>query len=601
MVQLAEAALDATNAAYSEDAIDDFFPTDTGAIEPPPIRSWEAAVELANIYQNHRDCQPLPLFHRESFVSTFPNRPLEVVYAVLAGALRFAGRAPRRIRLESVPSIRSCTERAHTLAMASVTKGRVEISTLQALCLLALLYFNGTSLPQAFDIFEITQWLIKRTLTIEGEMVQCRVHASLAMTLSRSARLHREPSQEHGNEVSIEERRRCYWSIVLLHRLIGEPMIEETSDSQIGLPFPSSATSRPAATATPESRSVAASHPQDGQKGIISLVIQLSEIWSMAQQYVRTRGGTASPNLKGLYPWNPASMYSRALESLMSLSSKLPSGHRYRSMRFASISSEELEESREYWAPWILSRLLYHTSICVLNHPILIMLQLQGDGDVSELFLQQTTFARAHHTSWLLHFFETLDSKSFYISDPVFGYSVAVLATIELYQIFVEEKEEAASKRKENYELCLKMLRNLSDRWPYLKHTVHNLQCLMRTTSTFYQDKMASQNVNSISVDISGFLQILLICDFCSTNGNTPSIFGSTLSPRPSSDIPHRANLAQLPLITRIDGPSTEPVQLESLPDLLPSAADLAQFQMDDEMFLPAEQFFSGLYHAASL
>lgn len=112
---------------------------------------------------------------------------------------------------------------------------------------------------------------------------------------------------------------------------------------------------------------------------------------------------------------------------------------------------------------------------------------------------------------------------------------------------------------------------------------------------------MASQNVNSISVDISGFLQILLICDFCSTNGNTPSIFGSTLSPRPSSDIPHRANLAQLPLITRIDGPSTEPVQLESLPDLLPSAADLAQFQMDDEMFLPAEQFFSGLYHAASL
>jgi hypothetical protein len=100
------------------------------------------------------------------------------------------------------------------------------------------------------------------------------------------------------------------------------------------------------------------------------------------------------------------------------------------------------------------------------------MLQLQGDGDVSELFLQQTTFARAHHTSWLLHFFETLDSKSFYISDPVFGYSVAVLATIELYQIFVEEKEEAASKRKENYELCLKMLRNLSDRWPYLKHTV---------------------------------------------------------------------------------------------------------------------------------
>ncbi|KAL4784139.1 hypothetical protein BJX76DRAFT_357341 [Aspergillus varians] len=176
------------------------------------------------------------------------------------------------------------------------------------------------------------------------------------------------------------------------------------------------------------------------------------------------------------------------MKSAMSLDQQLPSMHRYRFIRLSAVSTSELEASREYWGPWFLSRLLYHTSIYIINHPILIMFQLQGRRHVSELFLQQTTFQRNHHTSWVLHFIDFMAARQFRISDPLFAYCAAVVATIELHQSFVEERRnQQRQRRSQNYQACLDLIVGLVGTWPSLAHVIKKLNNLKQHMSSSYE------------------------------------------------------------------------------------------------------------------
>ncbi|UPL00397.1 hypothetical protein LCI18_011331 [Fusarium solani-melongenae] len=232
--------------------------------------------------------------------------------------------------------------------MAQVASGRVELSTLQTLCLLAL---NGF---------------------YNGETALSQVHRSLCMTLVHSAHLHHEPVYQIDQRL-VEERRRCYWSIVLLQQLLGDEVPTVRSQlPQARMPtpqFPVSATSPPMRNASEDGQQEVSSQQQDG---ILYVNLKLSKVWSQAQQYIRNRGASG----EGVPPWSPQSAYSKTVESIMNLGQQISSMHRYRFIRMSNIRMQELKESRDYWGPWLLSRLLYHTSICILNHPILIMLQL---------------------------------------------------------------------------------------------------------------------------------------------------------------------------------------------------------------------------------
>ncbi|KAL5343485.1 hypothetical protein BJX70DRAFT_354286, partial [Aspergillus crustosus] len=162
------------------------------------------------------------------------------------------------------------------------------------------------------------------------------------MTLARSAHLDREPRGIYTlEEQMIEERRRCYWSIVLLHHLIGEsvairaPLVLHSSK----LPFPTSASSPPSAALSLERQTVASSEVPTEEQGICSIVIQLSEVWCMAQSYIRSRGEAADGS-GSCPPWHSSSKYSKTLELLMNLGDNLPPAHRYRFIHLSGVNSE---------------------------------------------------------------------------------------------------------------------------------------------------------------------------------------------------------------------------------------------------------------------
>ncbi|KAL4964247.1 uncharacterized protein BDV14DRAFT_201025 [Aspergillus stella-maris] len=183
------------------------------------------------------------------------------------------------------------------------------------------------------------------------------------------------------------------------------------------------------------------------------------------------------------------------------------------------------------------------------------MLQTQGNRDVSEVFLQQTTFARAHHSAWVLHFLNFVVSREFFVSDPSFGYCAAVLATIELHQSFVETDEFTREKRKTNYEYCVHFIRGLGDRWAFMACAATRLEHLMQSQSALHKSSLENGKHSGVPIDISGFFDILDITNLYSC-GSEASPFGQSLEYRIAeleSTVASRTRLAQPPPITEID------------------------------------------------
>ncbi|KAL4784140.1 hypothetical protein BJX76DRAFT_357342 [Aspergillus varians] len=134
------------------------------------------------------------------------------------------------------PEANRYSEAAHQRVMARITSGRVDLSTLQTLCLLTLKEFN-----------------------------------------TNCAHLYHEPVSPY-DEREIEEQRRCYWSITLLRRLLGEsagsPLLSPPR-SRVP-PFPASTTCPPATALTEEGQHAAESQPLEEQNGILFVVVTLS-------------------------------------------------------------------------------------------------------------------------------------------------------------------------------------------------------------------------------------------------------------------------------------------------------------------------------------
>ncbi|KAH8890453.1 hypothetical protein GQ53DRAFT_721685 [Thozetella sp. PMI_491] len=529
---------------------------------------WEVMLILADDYLRYCDCQPLPVFYRETFCSTFPDRDPEVVYSVLALTMRYSDNPWARRN-----AARDCVkyrQAAHQIVLSRVLEGRVELSTIQALCLLSLIEFY------------------------DGNSARSMIHSSLAMTLTRCAQLHRE-SSKLTNGPAVEERRRCYWSIALLRRLHGEPV--HPPHSLAPPPYPDTPTAPPLTAMSPEGHRVA-SHSTLSTGGIMTTVIQLSEVWSIAQEYARARGGSED----NVVIWSPLSKYSTTLQKLMNLGQKLPALHRYRCVQLPSVSAEDLERSRDFWAPWFLSRFLYHTSICVLNHPLLITLQLQGVRGVPEIFLQQTAFSVSHHTSWMLHFIDFLQSTQFRVSDPFLGQCAAVVATIELQQSFSEEND-IAQKRRNNFEICLKFVEGLASDWPHIQQLVKKLRDLKIQVSQSRESSLNNFD-GTITIDISGFLDILDLTHSSRMRGEEPvsnTLFGPGLSlDNPHSERTNPTNLHPLPPITTIETTSQagESHRNQSMLDSEDSRGLFNQGSNDLEpvigdLALPAVQFFN--------
>lgn len=95
------------------------------------------------LYLHYCDCQPLPLFHRDTFLDSLRRREPEIIFSILALTERFSGQNP--FCDDVVKRSNEYMEAARRIVMRSVFEGSVRLSTLQSLCLLSLIDFTSKS------------------------------------------------------------------------------------------------------------------------------------------------------------------------------------------------------------------------------------------------------------------------------------------------------------------------------------------------------------------------------------------------------------------------------------------------------------------------
>lgn len=121
----------------------------SSSITLPP---WEEILPIAKLYLQYCESQPLPLFHRDSFLGSLQTRDSEVIFAMLALASRFS--YSHSNKTESTGLVNGYAEVSRGLIMKRVSEGPVELSTLQCLCLLSLVDF--TSMESTYCILSLS-------------------------------------------------------------------------------------------------------------------------------------------------------------------------------------------------------------------------------------------------------------------------------------------------------------------------------------------------------------------------------------------------------------------------------------------------------------
>jgi hypothetical protein len=162
---------------------------------------------------------------------------------------------------------------------------------------------------------------------------------------------------------------------------------------------------------------------------------------------------------------------------LMDFETRMSYKYRFKPAKFSQQPIEHLNANRDYWGPWLFVQFLYHTNLCLLNHPLLLSLRLRNFKCViPEIFLQHTSDLISSHASWIINFIDMLNAKQFKVTDPFLGHCVAIVATIYLQESFVD----SPARRKEKqgcFDKCLGFIRGLGAQWPHVGRIVSLISC----------------------------------------------------------------------------------------------------------------------------
>ncbi|GKZ71426.1 hypothetical protein AnigIFM60653_007909 [Aspergillus niger] len=479
-----------------------------------PFPTWEKVLSMAELYLTYCHSQPLPLFQKEGFLDSLGSRDPEIVYAMLALSIRFSPEESSRTG-GFTSLINGYTEVARGLVMRRVSEGPIELSTLQSLCLLSLVDFAN------------------------GNTHRSSIHCSLAMNLAQCANLGLESGLTQ-SLVAREERRRCFWSICLLKRLHGVDFDNLDFPDGCFPHFPESPSRPPPTKSSSNGMNETRSSGMQDQ-GILAYVIMLSEIFAKTAKYVRRHGKPSN-----VPPWSSQSEYSRILTALMERETQMPYSHRFKPANLSERTLEDLQERRDYWGPWLLNQFLYHTILCLLNHPLLLSLSLRNfRSTIPEIFLQHSSDLISSHTTWIIHFIDYFEERSFVVSDPFLGYSAAVVATIELQLSFTENTTIREEKRNRFYK-CVSFVQNLGCKWSHMARLADRLQRLEDAVSASYELESGAQN-KYLLIDLSRFWEILEY----SSNSDAESarrMFGDSLyseAPTPGAEVSQTSPLPE--------------------------------------------------------
>lgn len=273
-----------------------------------------------------------------------------------------------------------------------------------------------------------------------------------------------------------EERRRTFWSIYLLDRLIScaraRPPAISDDDCNIQLPSePGSATTRDGNTTSRTLRPLLSwatklSTPPRG----FSLSILMAMVLGRCTKFAHGRADS-----EPVPPYDPKSDFMAINSSLMLLESYLdidknPIAEVIREVR----QNDTVDDTKEV-GHLIFARALFHISHCLLNHPFLLRYRLSSfTNKVPRSFSLRALQLAEDHAKKLTYLLSSASEGGMLVESSFYTYCVAVSGAIHTMADRVPQNEDNLGQydAAQYFQRCIDILSRLGHLWPMAKNIV---------------------------------------------------------------------------------------------------------------------------------
>ncbi|KAI8648623.1 Fungal-trans domain-containing protein [Fusarium keratoplasticum] len=419
--------------------------------------------------------QPYSFFHEETFRQRLSEQaiPRHLVLAVMATAVRFCSH-PYFSGCAVEMSVEYANRSWRLIVSDCFTVGKVaEISTVQTVALLGLFDFTAGGLRHG------SAW-VKVGLAV-------RIAQDCGLMLDNAA---------HLSYVAQEERRRVFWSVYLLDRLVscgrGRPPAIVDASCHVQLPCDESIW-REGLWAKTQSldemtnRTLSVSQRQCP----LAQVIAISHILGRCAQYV-----LQDFNIRGPHPpWDPGSDFAGIESDLLHFEAYLEIQRPLNEMFAAHISAEGAVDSQST-GPIIFSRALFHLCYCLLNHPFLLRRRINTCRNLAPIsFIKRSSDLAWLHAQQMIALIREARKLGCSFHSSSSGYAVTVAGSIIALRTY-DEDSLAREQAQILLEEALLYLDMIGQHWS-------NVRTMASTLRRIVYDGFLGRHLNSLTQVLS--------------------------------------------------------------------------------------------------
>ncbi|CAF3652182.1 unnamed protein product, partial [Fusarium graminearum] len=376
-------------------------------------------MEIIDSYFTYCQNQPYSFFHEDNFRRSLSEEaiPKHLILAMMATAVRFCSN-PYFTNRALEMSVEYANRSWKLIVSDCFTVGKeAEVSAVQTVALLGLFDFTAGRSRHG------SAW----------------VKVGLAVRMAQDCGLMLE-NATHLSHAEQEERRRVFWSVYLLDRLVscgrGRPPAIVDASCHVQLPCDDSIWREGLWVKTQSldemmDRTLSVAQRQ----GPLAQVIAISHVLGRCAQYV-----LQDFNIRGPHPpWDPGSDFAGIESDLLHLEAYLEVQKPISEMIQPHISADGVVDSQTT-GPIIFSRALFHLCYCLLNHPFLLQRRIDTCRNLAPIsFIQRSSDLAWSHAQQMMSLIREVRKLGCSLHSSSSGYAVTVAGSIIALQSFNEQ------------------------------------------------------------------------------------------------------------------------------------------------------------------
>lgn len=262
-----------------------------------------------------------------------------------------------------------------------------------------------------------------------------------------------------------EERRRVFWSVYLLDRLVscGRGRPPAIVDASCHLQLPSDeATWRGGRWTKTQSLDEMANRtlPVTKRQGSFAQVIAIAQILGRTAQFM-----LQDSNIRNLHPpWDPSSEFASMESDLLHFEAHLEIQIPVKDVLAPHISAEGVVDSQST-GPIIFSRALFHLCYCLLNHPFLLRRRVGTCRNAAPVsFMERCSDLAWHHAQQMMALVREARKCGCSFHSSSSGYAVTVAGSIITLRTY-DPNPQVFEKAQVLLDEALSYLDNVGQHW----------------------------------------------------------------------------------------------------------------------------------------